>query len=400
MNLQTQERSQSTQSTPNLSTQLWGSIKGTFTAIQSRVSRFITGTKRRDINSQHDSAEVNGLNQETSTTSNSESNNSGGTSAALPQVIENPSQRKNDTSPGVQLQQENTDLDLSLEALPITDRPEFLANAEPDLQSIAEVQNRELYDLRATQLFEEQIIQEVDRATQPEIVPKHQVEQQHLEAAGLEQQLHPQIKPDVAKLDQLDQHVHPQIQPEVRGLDQPVNPQLQPPDVQAKTQPLQPPTPNSPAPPAQPASKPQIDEPVLDDYKKSNAEIVDRLNSLLDHTPKGKLIAETTWVTSSDQVVNVYHRAAAQVKRVTNYSSQHDRYESLIAAKLIHEVGYNKAAEAIAAGSQTLNHINRTQGARAAATYLQEQLQEGRHIMQTVQKSQPSAQRGLRKPTS
>jgi hypothetical protein len=392
MSLQTQERPQTTQANSGFGSTLWNSIRGAFTVVQDSVTQFFRGVE--DDNSASQPGDE--FSQETTTTSNSGSSSSGGTSASLTQVIEDTSQKEDILSTS-QLQQENVDLTLDLEALTLTDRPEFQAIAELDLRTISEPQPQEQYDQLPAQRFEEQTIQDVERATRPEVVQQQQVEQLHQEVIKLEPQLYPQVQPEVAKLDQLDQHVQPQIQPEVKGLDQPVTPQIQPPDLQAKAQPIQPPA--SPT-PAQPVFEPKIDEPVSKDYEQPNAEVVERLNSLLDHKPKGKLVAETTWVASADPVMSVYHRAAAEVTRVTNFSSKHARYESLVAAKLIHEVGYNKAAEALAAGSPKLNHINRTEGARAAATYLQEQLHEGRAIVQSVQQPQQAPQRQLRKPTS
>jgi hypothetical protein len=209
---------------------------------------------------------------------------------------------------------------------------------EYQVQAIADLQQHDLPNQDLVERVDLKPIQELDRLTQPEIAAKDQSEPLHSEPVAFE---HP-----------------PQLQP--NELDVP------------KPMPLE----------------PKTDEPVPDkDYEKPDPEIVAKLNSLLEDRPTGKLVSKTTWVASSDPVMSVYHRAAAEVTRVTNYSSKHARYESLVAAKLIHELGYNKAAEVMAVGSPQLSHINRTQGARAAAIYLQEQLQEGKAIVRSVQQA-------------
>jgi hypothetical protein len=387
MNLPTQERSQATRAKVGLGT-VWNSLRQAVTVVQSSVTHFIRGAENNDNTLSSSNFSV--LDQKPSDTDSSgSSSSSGGTSASVQHIIENTTRSQEYYSSTGQLEQENIDLGLNMELLPFLEQTE--PQAEPNLQYMLEPQNRDLHEQRTGQHFEEQVIQDLDHATQPDSGAKQQVEPLQREAIELDQQVQPQIQPEVVKLDQLD----PQIQPDIMPLNPSSHEQAVPPSLDAKTQQPQPPSLPTPA---QPAPETNLNDPSAKDYELPNPEIVAKLNHLLDQKPKGKLIAETTWIASADPVMDVYHHAAAEVTRVTNFSSKHARYESLVAAKLIHTVGYNKAAEAMAAGSPKLNHINRTQGARAAAMYLQEQLYEGRQILQSVQQFQHTPQRKLRKP--
>jgi hypothetical protein len=109
-------------------------------------------------------------------------------------------------------------------------------------------------------------------------------------------------------------------------------------------------------PPSQPIVIPpiaeQIDPALLDrvDSHPSDFESVEKTLPL-------KFVAETTWVANQDPVEGLYHYAVREVQRVTNIKPEHPKFGGVVAAKLIHEVGKNKAASALVKCHPKINSV-------------------------------------------
>jgi hypothetical protein len=112
----------------------------------------------------------------------------------------------------------------------------------------------------------------------------------------------------------------------------------------------------------------QIDPALLDrvDSHPSDFESVEKTLPL-------KFVAETTWVANQDPVEGLYHYAVREVQRVTNIKPEHPKFGGVVAAKLIHEVGKNKAASALVKCHPKINSVQ-----------LQKYMKEGTALLNRV----------------
>jgi hypothetical protein len=127
----------------------------------------------------------------------------------------------------------------------------------------------------------------------------------------------------------------------------------------------------------------------LESIKESNPSLhntLSRLNNVIDKLD-GQTLARQPQPSPAQRV---YEKTAQGITQQTGLTPGHDRFEPVLAAKLLAEHGYHQAASIIAAGSPRLNEVNATFGSTTADRQLAELMKQGE---QTLQAMRPEQQR-------
>jgi hypothetical protein len=96
-------------------------------------------------------------------------------------------------------------------------------------------------------------------------------------------------------------------------------------------------------------------QPKIDPVELRQENLQQQENKMPERKLPLKMVAETTWVAKQDPVEGLYHYAAREVQRITNLKPEHPKFGGVVAAKLIHEVGRERAASTLAACCPKLN---------------------------------------------
>jgi A nuclease family of the HNH/ENDO VII superfamily with conserved AHH len=129
----------------------------------------------------------------------------------------------------------------------------------------------------------------------------------------------------------------------------------------------------------------------LDSIKENNPSLHDtlsRLNNVIDELDKQTLARQPR----SSPAQRLYEKTAQSVTQQTGLTPSHDRFEPVLAAKLLAEHGYHQAASIIAAGSPTLNEVNANFGSTTADRQLAELMKEGQQTLQAMRPEQQKQQ--------
>jgi Putative peptidoglycan binding domain/A nuclease family of the HNH/ENDO VII superfamily with conserved AHH len=129
----------------------------------------------------------------------------------------------------------------------------------------------------------------------------------------------------------------------------------------------------------------------LDSIKESNPSLHDtlsRLNNVIDELDRQTLARQP----QSSPAQRLYEKTAQSVTQQTGLNPGHDRFEPVLAAKLLAEHGYNQAASIIAAGSPRLNEVNATFGSTTADRQLAELMKQGEQTLQAMRPEQQKQQ--------
>ncbi len=139
------------------------------------------------------------------------------------------------------------------------------------------------------------------------------------------------------------------------------------------------------------SANPQSPQEVVKSVERSNPSLHDTLSRLHN------VIDELDRQTSARQpqpspAQRIYEKTAQSVTQQMGLTPGHDRFERVLAAKLLAEHGYNQAASIIAAGSPRLNEVNAIFGSTTADRQLAELMKQGEQTLQAMRPEQQKQQ--------
>jgi hypothetical protein len=113
-----------------------------------------------------------------------------------------------------------------------------------------------------------------------------------------------------------------------------------------------------------------------------------RLNNVIDELDRQTLARQP----QPSPAQRLYEKTAQGITQQTGLTPGHDRFEPVLAAKLLAEHGYHQAASIIAAGSPRLNEVNATFGSTTADRQLAELMKQGEQTLQAMRPEQQKQQ--------